>query len=334
MGCPLANVLILSAGRRVELVEAFRRHLGELDPGARILAADMSPLAAAGFRADAMSLVPPVAHEGWADAIVALCSAESVGLIVPTIDTELAALSTLRDELKRAGTHVLVSGPQTVSIAADKAATNLFLRDHGLPCVRQWSNRSEAEQHNGPLWIKPRFGSASRGVQRCTAGHQLAPLDDPSEPVVYEEEAAGDEVTLDVWVDHKGQVRETVPRRRLEVRAGEVSKGVTERHRAAMDVGGAVAAALPDAYGPVTVQLFVDGDDVTSVIEINPRFGGGYPLAEAAGAHLVRWAIQDGLGLPNRPSAFDWQADIVMLRYDAAVFTNRAALESFELRVR
>jgi carbamoyl-phosphate synthase large subunit len=63
----------------------------------------------------------------------------------------------------------------------------------------------------------------------------------------------------------------------------------------------------------------VAGDD-SRVIEINARFGGGFPLSRQAGADFPRWMVEEHLQLPSSVDADGWVEDLVMLRYDAAVF--------------
>jgi len=58
------------------------------------------------------------------------------------------------------------------------------------------------------------------------------------------------------------------------------------------------------------------------VFEINARFGGGFPLAHRAGARFSRWLLEDVLGLQSSAQN-NWQEDLVMLRYDAAIFLER-----------
>ena len=113
-----------------------------------------------------------------------------------------------------------------------------------------------------------------------------------------------------------------MPHRRIETRGGEVSKGVTERSRQLTALAAEFARHLPDAWGPLCYQAFVDGD-VIRIIEINARFGGGYPLTHHAGAHFVRWLIDDCLGreLPE-PDSVRWQEGVAMTRWDDAVFCN------------
>ena len=66
-------------------------------------------------------------------------------------------------------------------------------------------------------------------------------------------------------------------------------------------------------------QAIIDGDGRAAVFEINARFGGGYPLAHRAGATFARWLIEQRLDLP-RTMGDDWEDNVVMLRFDDAVF--------------
>ncbi len=142
---------------------------------------------------------------------------------------------------------------------------------------------------------------------------------------VVEELVVGPEYTVDVYVDAGGTVRCAVPRLRIATRAGEVAKGMTVRHQGIETLSRDVAAALPDAYGAITLQV-IDGADGPRVIEINPRLGGGYPLSWHAGARYLEAAILESLGRTIPDHLFDWVDGLVMLRYDSAVYVDRSAV--------
>jgi carbamoyl-phosphate synthase large subunit len=105
----------------------------------------------------------------------------------------------------------------------------------------------------------------------------------------------------------------------METRAGEVSKGLTVKDHRLMDVAHAVAEALPGAYGPLNIQCFMDQSGTIRIIEINARFGGGYPLAHHAGGRFTDWLLDE---LDGKCLSYcdDWTDDLAMLRYDEAVF--------------
>ena len=323
------NVLLSSAGRRVELLQCLRADLQELRVAGEIIAVDASPLTAAGQLADRLIRVPVISHPLFLTTITEIVSEQQIGLVVPTIDTELDLYAEAAPELRQKGCHVLVSGPATVSIANDKRATHDHLVGHGLPCPAQWTAdvaASRADDLPYPLFVKPRRGSSSKGVRLVENASELR--DAVREPGrVVETVAPGDEFTVDAWVNQSGDVLSVVPRRRIEVRAGEVSKGITARHPQVEAISRAVASTLPDAYGPLTIQVFADHDSV-QVIEINARLGGGYPLSWCAGSRTLRWGILDALGSVSRPGTLPWEADLIMLRYDQSVFLPASSASS------
>jgi len=324
------TVLVSSAGRRVELLRGFRRALGSLGLDGRVIATDASWYSSAFHDADEGLLVPRLDSGDFIPAMLELCEKHQVDLVVPTIDTEMAAWVEGRAEFAAIGTTVALSGGGVVDIAADKQLTHSWLVANGFPTVGQASPQAVLDDPGAwpfPLITKPRFGSAGIGVGIVRDAAQLAAAVDRPElgEMVVQTLATGHEHTIDVLADRHGRCVCAVPRRRIEVRSGEVSKGVTVRSPALADLAARICAALPGAYGTITIQVFVDeAADRLAVIEINARYGGGFPLALEAGADFPRWQLEELLGLPSTASPDGWRDGLVMLRYDAAVFVDDA----------
>lgn len=314
----MKNVLILSAGRRVELVEAFRAELNKLIPGAKVFAADLSPqLAPACHVADDAFAVPRVTNAEYCDRIIDICQANAIGLVIPTIDTELIVLSERIDDFAARGIHLVISSAELVRNCRDKRKTAAFLEEVGIhsPKIYDISNITF------PCFAKPYDGSCSVGAAVVPTRESLT-RDMVENPRMMFAELIGKdhpEYTVDAYYNKSGQLCCLVPRERIEVRGGEVSKGATRRHAL-------YAFLLPrlktiaGARGCVTFQFFAKPDeDRYLAIEINPRFGGGYPLSYAAGANYPGWLIREYL-LNEEIGFFDnWERDLLMLRYDAKV---------------
>ena len=322
-------ILVSSAGRRGALVGILRRTLADLGLDGEIVASDMTPLSSAAQLADRRVVVPTQGDPSFIDATLEACRTHGVRLLVPTHDGELPLLAAARERFAEIGTTVSISAPATVAIGRDKALTHDWLVDHGFPTVRQAAPAEVLAAPDGwswPLFVKPREGSAGIGVRRVTDPADLARAvaGDGGDDLVVQEVAPGREHTVDVLVLGDGRCVGAVPRRRIAVRAGEVEKGVTVRDPAIEGLARRVAEALPGAYGVLNVQIFVDpvqGD--MRVIEINARYGGGFPLAYEAGAHYPAWTIEEILGRPSSV-ADRWRNGLVMLRYDDAVFVEAA----------
>jgi len=322
-GAP-ANVLISSAGRRVALLEAFQRSAAALSSDIRVLVCDASPLSAALQRAERGVVVPRCADVSFVPAILEFCEREDIGLIIPTIDTELPVYAAAAAEFAAAGVTVAVSSPETVAIGGDKGRTHEWLTSHAFPTVKQWSLPVASDQAIVyPALAKPIFGSASIGIRRIAGPRELAEFD-PAVPYILQQIATGIEYTVDVLVAN-GKALAAVPRERFEVRAGEISKGATRRHAGVEQLAVRISEALPGAFGVLNIQMFVEPDGPMNVIEINPRFGGGFPLSYQAGADYPRWLMEHAFGYPST-ARNDWTNDLVMLRFDEAVFVSESAL--------
>jgi carbamoyl-phosphate synthase large subunit len=244
--------------------------------------------------------------------------------VIPTIDTELTAYAVAARQFADAGITVSISSPETVRICGDKVQTHAWLVQQGFPTVRQ-ACVCEVLRRSGewplPLIAKPPKGSASIGIRRLETPADLECLKLLNGDYVIQEVAEGSEFTVNLYVNKMGECVCAIPHLRMEVRAGEVSKGVTVRNPKLIDLARQVATALPIAYGALNMQCFISLDGIVKIIEINARFGGGYPLAHCAGARFTDWVLDE---LEGKSLCWfeDWMEDLTMLRYDEAVFVH------------
>ncbi|MCD2317023.1 ATP-grasp domain-containing protein [Sphingomonas sp. IC-11] len=317
--CAHVTILLSSAGRRVALLEAFRSGARELGIELTVIATDMNPQWSAACRiADHAAVVPAAGDPRFVEETAALCEQYGVGLIVPTIDPELPVYAAALDVFERAGTRILAD-PDLIGLSSNKLDTARWLAAIGVPVPL--TQAIEAVRCGMPMtWpaiVKPAYGSASRGV---SVAHTLNDLPGAwSEPMVVQQQLIGEEWTVNAFVDSRGVLRTVVPHRRVAVRAGEVEKGVTQRVPAFRDVAEQIVSHLPSPAGPFCFQAIIEPDGTIGVFEINARFGGGYPLADRAGATFAKWLLAETAGLPVE-AADDWIEGMTMLRYDAAVF--------------
>ena len=322
------NVVISSAGRRGALVRLWQEDLRALVRDGDVIAADASRLSAAARIADHAELVPGCTHPDFIDAMIELCVRRRAGLIVPTIDTELITFAANRDTFAAAGIVVSVSGGHAVEMAIDKIRFHAWLVANQLPTVATTTLEAALRDRVKwplPLVVKPARGSSSIGVSVARTERDLE-FRSSEFGLIAQQLALGSEYTADAWADQTGRCRCVVLRRRVEVRAGEVSKAVTVRWPALEALITRVVDSLPTAYGAVTVQLFVeDGQPETArIIEVNPRYGGGYPLTWQVGAHFPLWTLEELMGLRSTASSDRVRSGLVMPRFDDAVFVDAA----------
>jgi carbamoyl-phosphate synthase large subunit len=315
------NVLLTSAGRRVAVLHAFQRELAREGRGGAVIAADASERSAAYQAADGRFLAPRCDQPGYVDELLRVVAERRIGLLVPLIDTELPVLSRNRERLLAAGCYPAVSDPRPIEITRDKARTAEEFARLGFRTPRVFAPDELARPATlpFPVFVKPAAGSSSIGAQRLNGPEELAyHLARTRDPVVQTFEA-GEEFTVDVFADDAGRACCAVPRRRWETRAGEISKGRTERDLAIIEESKALVEGLGGCRGCVTLQCFRKAGERPVFFEANLRFGGGFPLSDAAGANYTAWTLRLARGEAVAP--FDaWEDGVVMLRYDEAVF--------------
>lgn len=320
------TVLLSSAGRRVGLLSCLRASGAKLGVSVRVLAADMRPeLSAACWRADGSFRVPPCSSPEHGEAVLELCRREAIQLVVPTIDTELLALTHAREALEAAGAWVSVSDEATVALGRDKGAAAELLRERGVAVPRTASVQAvlaEPDAWEWPVFVKPATGSSSIGAGVATSPFDLKLQALKTAGLIVQEMCRGVEYTVNLYFDRETRLRAVVPHERIEVRAGEVSKARTCLDQQLVAVGRAFASVFPPMRGAICIQVFHDTGASASrpiLTDINLRFGGGYPLAHAAGAEFTTWLLQERLGLEP-----EWNPPLkdglAMLRYDDAVF--------------
>ncbi len=136
--------------------------------------------------------------------------------------------------------------------------------------------------------------------------------------LIFQEYKRGREYTIDLLSDFEGQVLTIVPRERIEVRAGEVTRSRTEKHMGIIHNSRIIAEKL-GSTGPITLQCLLCGD-VPFFFEVNPRVGGGLPASIAAGANTPRRLIEMCLGKKLSPAIGRFRNNHYMLRYDDAIY--------------
>ncbi|MCH5155396.1 MAG: ATP-grasp domain-containing protein [Clostridiales bacterium] len=277
------NVLILSVGRRVELVNAFKAARDRLEVDGDVCAADMSDLAPALKFADKQFIIPRIADEEYIPKIIELCKANDISLVVPTIDTELNKLAQNKGLIEaESGARVLISDAESVRICCDKTLTAKFFAEHGFDCPVTYEIGKQ-DVTAFPLFIKPRDGSSSIGAYKVENKKQLAFFAEYVDNPILQECVAGKEYTADCFCDFDGNIVTVVPRWRMVTRSGEILRGKVEKNRYIIED----VKRLLNSFGfigQITVQCFLTEDNKVKYIEINPRFGGGAPMSIAAGA--------------------------------------------------
>ncbi len=318
------QLLFTCVGRRIELMDAFRRAGKQLGIDLTLHGADVGLLAPAMHAVDRTHIVPAIKKRTYISDLLRLVARQKIDAIIPLIDSDLLTLARASKRFAAIGCRILLSDAPVIEICRDKILTYQALKAARIdtPTTWTWEEALKLKRHRFPYYMKPREGSAGLGNYRINNLVELKVLGKRVPDPIVQEFVEGSEYTLDVYVDLEGQPRCAVPRRRIEVRSGEVSKGIIVKDPKIINLGMRVADSVGTFRGVVTIQCMAERSGRIRTIEINPRFGGGAPLAICAGANFPKWLMAELLGKKLRYDAMGYKDGITMLRYDQSIFLN------------
>ncbi len=307
----MTAVLFTCAGQRVDIVTAFR------EAGATTIATDADQLAPALYHADRRAIVPRVDDPGYAGALLDLVLLHDVRLIVPLTDLDHLVLAEARDELGAA--VVLVPGLQTIARCSDKYQAHRFFEELGIGSPPTWLPNELPADLRFPVLVKARRGFGSRHIFRAEDAAELGFfLGYTTADSMVQRLCLGTEFSIDVFNDLDGRCLAAIPRTMIESKGGESIKGMTIKDPDLIDFGVQVSEALR-IIGPANVQCFREPDGELQVTDVNPRFGGGFPLPTAAGSNYPELALALAGGEKPEPRLGAFREGVVMTRYFSQV---------------
>lgn len=337
------TVILGSAGRRLYLIDWFREAFRRAGVQGEIVVAESDETSAAFTAGDRGWLLPRYEDPCFEGAFWSMIDSVTPDIYIPLNDYEIARLShgiaaTLRSR------DILVPGvdPQWLEVCTDKLTMARELTDADVPTPETVTGDDEdglgrmVARHDDFI-VKHRYGSGSSGVELATAdtvaaavlrsaetAPRVVPGQEPAAAVVVQPLARGREHGVDIvcGLSTPGSFRGVLARRKHRMRAGETDKAVSVDAQPFHEIGRRLAAAL-GCHGLVDTDMFLDDEGNVTVIDINPRFGGGYPFVHLAGADVPSLYVQEVLGIAARGTELSYEPGVVSAKFEAARVTGR-----------
>lgn len=300
------NILLTCAGRRSYLVEYFTQipDVNEVHTANSI--ADSPAMLVSNHNFHTESIYSP----NYVKSIIEYCKQNSIKIVISLLDLELTILSEQKNLFERNNIFLAISNYKICNICNDKYLTQKFLLDNDFLTVNMFLNPAEAissvkeKKSSFPFFIKPRWGMGSLSVYKADNDDELifyykmvkkelqkSYLKEGSkafegDDVIIQETLTGDEYGLDVLNDFKGNFIRTFVKKKLAMRSGETDSAITLSNESLEKLGMKVSEKLMH-YGNLDMDVFYNGDQIY-ILELNPRFGGGYPFTHIAGGNIVK----------------------------------------------
>ena len=195
-----------------------------------------------------------------------------------------------------------------------------MLSKNGFPWIRSYIDIDSIKKDltdgklSFPLFAKPREGSGSAGVEKVFNLDRLETIFTEQTDLLVQEFVPGQEIGVDLYIDLiSGEPVSIFAKKKLKMRAGETDKSVSFKNNKLFSTVLEFAKVF-GLRGANDIDVFeINGDYYIS--EVNPRFGGGYIHAYAAGVDFPSLLINNMNGIINKPDIGNYREKNYMMKY-------------------
>lgn len=303
----MISILFLGGAKRVSLAEHFIGAAKKFGQSVRIYSYELEekvPIASVG---------QVIIGKRWAaadvfDDLKDCIGRHGVSIVLPFVDPAIRICAVLKDSCP--GAFIPVSEIDVCETMFDKLRSAEWFEANGIAQPKFFK---DVESFEYPVVLKPRKGSASKGLIICKSKDAVPAVDLSGYLCsAYVEDRT--EYSVDCYVNREGYAVSVVPRIRTETSGGEVVRSVTVRDQEVIDVSRRILAA-GKFKGPITIQFIRNNrDGALLAMEVNPRFGGGVVTSIGAGSGIVDMVLREARG-EVASSVSDWEDGVVMARF-------------------
>lgn len=315
------NILLTSVGRRSYLVNYFKEALGK--NGGKVHVSNSNAITPAFTCADKSIVSPLIYDESYIPFLLNYCKENQINAIISLFDIDLPVLSANKKNFEKIGTSVIISDEKVINICNDKLESYKFLVRNGFNTPITFNSLKDTleslklKEIKFPLIIKPRWGVGSIGVYEAENEHELKfyynkavlkiknsylkyeSQERNEESVLIQEKLVGQEYGLDIINNLNGEYQNTVVKKKNAMRSGETDCAETINSPTLKDLGEKISNRLKHIAN-LDVDVFLKGD-TPYILEMNARFGGGYPFSHIAGINLplaiVKWLSEEDVDI-------------------------------------
>jgi carbamoyl-phosphate synthase large subunit len=339
------NILLTSTARRIDFVGFFQDALKNAGIDGKVITADPEYNAPSLQAGDENYVIPQQTDSNYMETIVEICKNHQVNCLVPLNDWEVPQIAAHKKELEKLGVSVFVPDLYIVEKVRDKGQYRGLLEPFGVKTPLSYLNVEDAkkalekQEVSFPLIVKPRNGSASIGVEiidnveDMEFAYQLvvrkikeSPLDgdtsrEPEDNVIIQEVIEGDKFSLDMFNDLDGRFLTSFARKQLGMRGGDIDRCITVNSPELTEIAQRLGKGFGHA-GYMNTDVYFNRSDYY-IIDINPRFGGGYAFTHSAGADIPAAIIALTAGKQVQEEWLRQKSDIELARHDTVVSINK-----------
>ncbi|MBT5988910.1 ATP-grasp domain-containing protein [bacterium] len=321
------NLLILSVGRRCELVDNFKKQLNQINR--KVIAIDMTDLAPALYFADKKYIIKKNFNRlhGYINDVISVCKSKNVSYVLSLVDPELELLSDYKETFDKHNITLILSDKKIINHTQDKFKFYTTFKDT-IRLAKTYNNYHDCIKAlksgilSFPIIVKKVKGSASIGLAKIESYENLAFHENKSN-CIFQEFIDGTEYGIDLFFDLiTGKPVSVFMKEKLKMRAGETDKALSVLSDDLLQEI-LKLSQFKGFRGPIDLDIFISNSGEIILNEINARFGGGYPLAYHCGVDFIKLIINNMENKINKPEFGEYKLDQIMMKYNSFFFKEK-----------
>ena len=306
------NILLTSVGRRAYIIDYLRDIYKNLGLSGNIVATNSDMNTTAMSVADKAFESPLIYDKEYIPFLLEICKNEKIDILISLFDIDLMILAKNKAEFEALGVKVIVSNEDVINICNDKFEMLEYLKKINMPVPETYLDLDKAIEYadfdKKTYILKPRWGMGSLSIFEAEDKKELEVLyekakrsiqksylrfesnADMNRAILIQEKIKGDEFGLDIFNDLEGENLSVTVKRKYAMRSGETDIAEVIKNSELEDVGKKIAKSLSH-IGNLDMDILLS-EGKAYIIDMNARFGGGYPFTHNAGVNELEAIIR------------------------------------------
>lgn len=217
------------------------------------------------------------------------CIQYKIDLVIPISDRDLSILSLHEQSFKKIKTKLLISSNKVIKICNNKLLTHNFCKKNNI-------NTPEIKTDNVDysFILKPIYGSGSKNIIYKREIYKKTKIN--NKKFFYQKKISGQEYGLDILNDFEGRYVSCCIKKKLLIRSGETDQAEIIFNNELVNLAKKISKNLKH-IGNLDCDVIKSKNKKIFVIDLNPRFGGGYPFTHKYGYNYLKFMLEDAFNL-------------------------------------
>jgi len=233
--------------------------------------------------------------------IINIVKKNKINILIPLTDYDLNIFSMNKSIFAQLNCKIVVSSNQVISICLDKRKTEAFARKYNFYYPKSYYSLKKLKI-NFPVIKKKILGSGSIGYSIIEKKNGIKEIFIEGEDMI-QEFINGEEFNIDILNDFDSNFVSYCAKKKILMRSGETDKAKIVINKL-FEIFSKKLSKNLGHIGNLDCDVILKNNKIY-ILDLNPRFGGGYPFTHLAGLNYISailgMALDKNFKMPRSP---------------------------------